>query len=509
MARSNITFIKGVGASGRQAAGEDYISGLLLYSASLPSGFDSSNRIKLFYSLYDAESAGIKADYSDETKATATYLVTAIGTDGDTVNLKVSEYSGVTVDLGTYTKVAGDSTVTLVGDSIAALINSGTTTHGYSAINTAGSVAIKARSGMGIYLNTGAPLTVTLGGNATPTIAGTTTQFTGGVASNLAIWHYHISEFFRGNPAGWLYVGIYSIPATYTFSEITLIQNFASKKIRQFGIFKDAVYSNADLIAIDSEIKANDDAKHAPTSALYAGNLFAMSDITSIPDLSTLTANKVSSIIGQDGGNLGLELFLTSGKSITQLGIALGYLSLSSVSEDFGQVVDKFNLSDGSENDIPAFANGQLLSGFSDNALDSIDTKRHIFGQKYVGSAGTYFNDNHTAIVISSDYAYINDNRVIDKACRELYTALLPTLKGKLLKNSDGTLADSTISHLEELALNPLYQMQRDGDLSEVSTDDVYIDPSQDVTATSSLTINVKLNENGIARNILVPISFK
>jgi hypothetical protein len=37
----------------------------------------------------------------------------------------------------------------------------------------------------------------------------------------------------------------------------------------------------------------------------------------------------------------------------------------------------------------------------------------------------------------------------------------------------------------------------------------VYIDPSQNVTSTNLLIINVKLNENGIARNIQIPISFK
>jgi len=238
--------------------------------------------------------------------------------------------------------------------------------------------------------------------------------------------------------------------------------------------------------------------------------LKAMTDITTVADLSVLTANKVSSIIGQDGAALGSYLFLTTGKSVTQLGIALGMLSLSAVSEDFGQPA-KFNISNGTENDVPAFANGQLLSApaLSDSALDAIDGKRHIFGQTYVGYAGTYFNDNHCAISLASDYAFQNDNRVIDKAIRGVYSALIPYLKSKLLKNSDGTLASTTVKFLETKALDPLYQMARDQDLGEVGRNDVYIDPSQNVTATSLLIVNVYLNENGIARNIQVPISFK
>ena len=99
-------------------------------------------------------------------------------------------------------------------------------------------------------------------------------------------------------------------------------------------------------------------------------------------------------------------------------------LSLSAVSEDFGQPA-KFNISNGIENDVPAFANGQLLSAaaLSDAALDAIDANRHIFGQKYGGYPGTFFNDNHCAVALTSDYAYINDNRVIDKAIRGIYSA--------------------------------------------------------------------------------------
>jgi hypothetical protein len=627
MSRGNIDFIKGQGASRRVAPGADFISGLIFYTSSLPSGFTSLANIKKIYSLIDAENAGILADYSDETKATATYILTNAGTAGDKINFTITEPLGITVDLGTYTKVTADSTVNSLGDSIAAMINAGTKDHGYTCVNTTGSLVIKARAGLGIYLNgtlplvatisagaimagnfdevaaiayylvtnkgtdadtiklqvvesvtvtvelgtytkitgddtvtkvaaalklmvntgtathhytsdntagnfkliarpglgtqlnSGSPLVVTLGGNITPTIAGTITQFSGGsvlnfsggIASLQAVWHYHISEFFRINPAGQLYLGFFSVPSLYTFEEITLMQTFASGEIRQIGIYKDSeAYDDGDLTAIDGIIKTYNDAKHKPLSALYAADLSATDDITTIADLSDLTANKVSSIIGQDGAGLGALLFYASGKSITQLGTALGMLSLSAVSEDFGQPA-KFNISNGIENDVPAFANGQLLTDpvLSDSALDSIDSKRHIWGMKYVGYAGTYFNDNHCACSFTSDYAYINDNRVIDKACRGIYTALIPYLKSKLLKNADGTLATTTIAFLERIALGPLYQMARDQDLGDVAKEDVYIDPTQDVVSTSLLIINVALNENGIARNIQIPINFK
>lgn len=51
---NNVIFNKGQGGLGRPLAGTDYISGMLFYSATLPSGFNSSNRIKIVYSVEEA-----------------------------------------------------------------------------------------------------------------------------------------------------------------------------------------------------------------------------------------------------------------------------------------------------------------------------------------------------------------------------------------------------------------------------------------------------------------------
>jgi hypothetical protein len=184
MAISDITFIKGQGGLGTPLPGEDFISGLLFYTANanLPSGFSTTNRIKSFGSIQDAEQAGITLDYSDATAATATLTITAIGADGNTLNISINNpsVSGVTlINLGTYKKVAADSTVTLVAASITDIINSGSSTHEYTATSAAGVITIKAPKKAGIYLNTGTPIIVSITG----TIAATLAQFTGGTFS--------------------------------------------------------------------------------------------------------------------------------------------------------------------------------------------------------------------------------------------------------------------------------------------------------------------------------------
>jgi hypothetical protein len=505
MSRGDIVFQKKQGANKRTAPGQDYISGLIFYTASLPSGFTSLANIKQLYSLIDAENAGIVNTYSDETKATATYLITAVGANGDTIALSVVEPFNNTVVLGTYTKVTGDTTVTKVGDGVALVINNGTKDHGYTAVNTGGSVVVTAKSGLGVFLNT-----TSLIATITGTITATNTAFSGGVASKLAVFHYLIAEYFRMNPNSTLFVGFWAVPSTYTFVEVTQIQAFANGSLRQVGIFKPGVYNSADLTVINTEVVNNNDNRHKPLSVLYTGDLSATTDITTIADLSGLSATKVSSIIGQDGFGQGGYLYKTTGHSVSQLGAALGALSLSAVSEDFGEPA-KFNLSDGTENNVPAFANGQLLSDplIGDNALDAIDGKRQIFGQLYVGYTGTYFNDNHCACSPIDSFAYINDNRVMDKAIRGIYSGLIPYLKGKIIKNADGTIDANTLAFYQTQALAPLYQMERDGDLSAVSDTDVYIDPTQQVGVTGTLLITVLLNEADIARHILIPISYK
>ena len=508
----SITFNKGQGGLGRSLPGSDYISGMLIYTANgnLPSGFTTSARVKALYALSDAVSAGIVNTYSDATAAAFTYLITAAGATGDTIKFVVADLSllGVaqSTSLGTYTKVAGDSSIALLGASIAAAINAGTITHGYSATFATATLTVTAPKRMGIYLNTGTPISVAITG----TIAGTLTQpasATVGVASRTAVWYYHIKEFFRIQPKGVLYVGFYAVPSPYEFTEITTMQTFATGTIRQIGVFKDpaAAYTTADLTAINTVCVANDDAKK-PLSAIYAADLSGTTDISALTDLSLLTANKVSDCIAQDGAAQGNYLFLTTGKSSTCLGAMLGTVAKAKVSEDIAWV-GTFNISNGTECEVIAFANGQKFTdaAITDNLLEALNAKRHVFLKKFIGLSGSYWNDSHTAIAVTSDYAYIENNRVIDKATRVLYAALLPSLNGPLQLNSDGTLSETTVAYLESQADVSLDALVRDG---ELSAKDVVINPAQNVLSTSQIIIAVTLVINGVARYIVVPIGF-
>jgi len=499
MALNDIIFVKSQAGLGRPLTGQDYISGLLFYSSSLPSGFSTSNRVKLFGSIQDAETAGILNDYSDATAATFTYLISTKGNTGDSIDLKYASPNS-TLDLGAYTVGSSDTTIALQGAAWAAVINAGTLVHGCTASFTTATLTVTLPKSQGTFPNSGTPVSVVIVG----AFVGTLTQPSGGAASKLAVWHYHISEYFRLQPKGSLYVGIYAIPATYTFSEIQTIQQFSNGVVRQLGVYKDsAAFAIGDVTAIESIVSILQ-GLHMPLNVIYAGDLSGVSDLTTLTDLNTLTANNVSVVISQDGAAQGNFLYKTYGKSITTLGACLGAVSLAKVSEDIAWA-NKFNISNGIECDTIAFANGSLLSTYSQGTLNTLDNRRYIFLIKYVGLAGSYFNDSHTSIAVTSDYAYIENNRTIDKAIRGVYSSLISYLNAPLVLNSDGTLKDTTVAFFTSQAGVNLDQMVRDADLSNYS---VSIDPTQNVLATSNLTITVKLLPVGVARQITVNIGF-
>lgn len=497
---NDVVFVKGAAGLGRPLPGEDHISGYLHYSATLPSGFSSSDRIKQVFSVADAEALGITNTHLGETKSTATYLFTNKGAVGDTLALTVASTLG-TLTLASYTQVTADVvSVTTAGDRLALEVNNGTATHGWTAINAAGTVTLTAAAGEGIYLNTGTPYVVTIVG----TIAGTLTQnVVPGVASEIDIMHYHISEYFRIQPKGNLYIGIYATADATTFASVTLMQDYTVGKLRQIGIYqKTTAFATSQTTTLQA-ILATNETNHKPLEAIYQAEISGTANITSLTDLRTLSNENVSVTIGQDGGATGLRLYRATGKSIGCVGTTLGAVALAKVSEDIAWV-GKFDVS-ATEFETLNFANGQVYSALSDGTINNADTYGYIFLKKHIGISGSYFNDSHTCVSVTSDYAYIENNRTINKAIRGLRTFLLPQLASPITLNADGTLSEDVVSYFETLCSRALDVMQRDGEISAFA---ITIDPTQDVLSDSELEISVSIVPVGVARTITVNVGF-
>lgn len=335
------------------------------------------------------------------------------------------------------------------------------------------------------------------------------------VAASFPVEHYHISEFFRANPKGILYVGIYAITTdAYDGSELTLIQNYAEGKIRQCGVFLVDTFATADITQSQTKLDALA-TDHKPMSVLFASDMSATDIATLLAGTNprTLSSKNVSVVFSEDGGGTGAALATSEGYSITTLGHTLGTVSLSKVHHNIGWV-GKYNASDGTELETLNFATGETYLAQSSATLTSLNSAGYIFLDKKVGKTGSFYRDSPTSIVVTSDYAYIENVRTIDKARRNIYANVLDLVNSPLYVDADtGKLSEATIAVFRNETLKPLEAMAADGEISVSGTGalpetTVTIDPDQNVLSTSTINIVVRLVPVGVARTIAFSIGF-
>ena len=325
---------------------------------------------------------------------------------------------------------------------------------------------------------------------------------TEGSATNGVLW-YHINEFFKAAPQGVLYAGIYGgVTATVAYTDIELVQNFADGKIRQMGVFDTTTFATGSVTALQVSCSALETA-HKPTQVIYGAD-FSAATIGALPDLRTLNSKDVSVTIGEDGGATGAALAISEGYSITDLGSALGQVAFAKVNEST-EWIEKFQVDDGAEFNVPAFATGNLVNSQSDALLATLKTNGYMFIRKHVGLAGTYQENSATAITTSNDFATIENGRTMNKAVRGIRTFMLPNLSSPVFVNANGQLTEGTVAKFKNDTARALEQMDRD---EEISAFEVIINPLQDVLSTSEVEITVKIIPVGVARQIKINIGF-
>lgn len=280
-------------------------------------------------------------------------------------------------------------------------------------------------------------------------------------------------------------------------------QNKAKGEIRQAIVLTPATDFAVGSIA---PIQASCDtleAQHKPLSVIYAPNFNGVEE-AALVDLRALDAKNVSVILGMDGNGKGDELTTAYSKTFSAAGTILGVLSASKVHENIAWVgAFNVNKNDSNEYDVLKLGDGRPYDTLSQAEKDALSINGYIFLVKHIGLAGSYFNDSYTCISSSDDFAFIENNRTIDKAVRNSRTFLLPKLNSPLYVNEDGTLTEDTIASFKNDAERALEEMQRNGEISAFS---VTIDPAQNVLSTSKVTITIKVVPVGVARNIVVNI---
>jgi ABC-type amino acid transport substrate-binding protein len=321
----------------------------------------------------------------------------------------------------------------------------------------------------------------------------------------IKVMHYQLSEIFRVNNKITLYVGIYAQKQTPDFAEIKAMQNYADGRIRQIGVWDGTTAPTAANIAL---IEAQADAlelENAPLSVGYAPKVASVAALQAL----TLTAGnseRVSVIVAQEGSGTGAALYTatannTDHNSVSCIGVWLAHVAQAKVNESISWV-KAFP----SGISLPALGDGTLIRSIDKAVIEQLDQKRFLFLTPIVGVSGSYWNDSHNCDVATSDYAFIERVRTMDKAVRGIRANLTPELGGNIyIDAATGKMQPYTVSHLKTTANAALEQMEKDGELSGYV---VEIDEDQDVLTTSTVEVVIKNVPVGVMRTMNVKIGF-
>jgi len=333
--------------------------------------------------------------------------------------------------------------------------------------------------------------------------------------------HHHISEFFRMNPDGELWLRV--VPQGTTLEDMVdngnthlkqllidangainvagVVLNPASGYTSTLTDGLDEDVLNAVPVAqslIDAEF-----ALHRPLRILIEGRELN-GTISSAMDLRSLDSNGVAVVIAQDPAIAALD---SAYEPYAAVGTVLGAISKAKVNENIGWVA-KFNLTDTALGRFltAGLSNFDLVSNLTPAEEDYLNTSGYIAARTHAGRSGVYLNDSHTCTLVSDDFAYLENGRTIDKAARLIRMALLPYLNSPLLVDSNtGKLKLERVNELEAVGRAAIEPMAND---QEVSGFDVFIDPNQDVLGTSTLAVKFDIVPTGTARSISVTLGF-
>lgn len=330
--------------------------------------------------------------------------------------------------------------------------------------------------------------------------------------TNDILAHHHIEEFFRLNPNGNLFVVLDD--DTITNAELkTILKNNATIKL--VGFVRNAAAAPADMDAYVSAYQTMVNELRAESrnvsAVLVEGGVFDNATlISAYPDARAYEAENVSIVIGQDPA---VRAVKAAHETYAAIGTALGALSVRNVNENLGSIdieskpfgsrgKTNYSLTDA---DADKFLTAKLQDGKDFNSLSSTEIgvladKGYILIGYYNGYPGYYFTDSHTCIEKASDYSRIENNRVWDKAANLGRNALLPRVKGNLLKDpTTGYIRDVEATELEALAQNAIKTMEASGEISGVS---IYIDTKQQISDTVPLQVKGQVVFNDIIHDM-------
>lgn len=147
---------------------------------------------------------------------------------------------------------------------------------------------------------------------------------------------------------------------------------------------------------------------------------------------------------------------------------------------------------------------------------DIIHDHGFICPRTFVGKGGYFWSDDTLATAASDDYCYIPRRRVADKAYRIAYGAMLDQVSDEIALTADGKIAAAACKNIETRLESAIINgMTVEGNLGcdpDDPTDTgvvAYVDPEQNIAATSHLDVELRIRPYGYSKHIEVDLGFQ
>ena len=139
-----------------------------------------------------------------------------------------------------------------------------------------------------------------------------------------------------------------------------------------------------------------------------------------------------------------------------------------------------------------------------------------ICPRTFVGKAGYYWSDDKLAAEASDDYSLIPRRRVADKAYRITYSTLINEVAEEISVTDDGKISAPVVKAIQTAVESAIVNnMTSRGNLGNDPSDpndmgvECYINPDQNIVATSRLDVQVRIKPHGYSKYIEVSLGFK
>ena len=217
----------------------------------------------------------------------------------------------------------------------------------------------------------------------------------------------------------------------------------------------------------------------------------------SLPDLTARSDNRVGVVLGDS----------VTGSAGAAVGLVAGRLAAEPVQRSLARVRSGAIKAE-------TMYIGSNLAELGDP--DVANDLGYIVPRTFVGKSGYYWSDDHLATGASDDYCAIPRRRVIDKAYRIAYKTLVDEIAENVPVNTEGKLAafhcKGVETSVESAIVNSMTSEGNLGNDPDNASDlgvQCYIDPDQNILATSRFEASLKVKPYGYSKYIDVKLGFK